>query len=95
MHWACVNNHKEVVDALLEKGADPKIRNERELQPFDEAFMYGFHDICEVLAPLTDMTLDEASEAMSGVTIAEEDEDPIVEAPTEVVEPASEEVINS
>ena len=59
LHWGAVNNHLEVVKALVDVEVDCKIKNERGKQAFDEAFMYGYSEICELLAPLTDMTGEE------------------------------------
>ncbi len=49
IHWAALRGHKEIVDALLEKGADVNGRNSAEWTPLMHASLEGHLDIAKLL----------------------------------------------
>lgn len=86
LHWAALNGHLSVCKLLLEKRADTNARNEFKRRAFDEAFGRNFPEICEFLAPLTNMAEDDQGddeETLGGATgksadtqeLADEDEE--------------------
>lgn len=63
LHWAALNGHLEVCKLLVGKGkAVTTITNEFGRRPFDEALSKNpsGSEVCEYLAPLTDMSKDSA-----------------------------------
>eukprot|EP00746_Dinoflagellata_sp_MGD_P163361 gnl/MRDRNA2_/MRDRNA2_91343_c0_seq1.p1 gnl/MRDRNA2_/MRDRNA2_91343_c0~~gnl/MRDRNA2_/MRDRNA2_91343_c0_seq1.p1 ORF type:complete len:210 (-),score=61.05 gnl/MRDRNA2_/MRDRNA2_91343_c0_seq1:57-686(-) len=58
MHWAALNGHIEVVTLLLDAKADGNARNAFKKRPFDEAESKRHSELCELLAPRTDMSND-------------------------------------
>eukprot|EP00850_Spirogloea_muscicola_P018095 SM000162S02373 [mRNA] locus=s162:152959:154434:- [translate_table: standard] len=41
LHWAALNGHQQVVELLIEQGADPAALNQHERTPVDEALSQG------------------------------------------------------
>ena len=52
LHWAALNGHRDVLQALLQGKADVNVVNEFKRSPFDEAFGRGHTEVCELLAKL-------------------------------------------
>eukprot|EP00400_MALV-I_sp_L67-5_P001158 gene1158-620_t len=59
LHWAALNGHLDCVKALVNSGADALARNEFDRRPFDESFRKKHNEICEFLAPLSDLQEEE------------------------------------
>ena len=60
LHWAALNGHLECVKALIDAKADGTAKNEFGRRAFDEAYRRKHNDICEFLAP--DSNLQEKEE---------------------------------
>lgn len=49
LHFACLGDHADIVDALLKRGADPSLRTGSSATPLHLAAGAGSHAICEML----------------------------------------------
>ena len=53
LHWACVNNQKQIVVVLLQAGASASALNIHEMTPVDEALNREYQDIVDLINEYT------------------------------------------
>lgn len=56
LHWAALNGHETIVEALIAKGASKEIKNDFGQTPFQVAFSKNRYKCCDLLI---DQTLQE------------------------------------
>jgi ankyrin repeat protein len=66
LHQACAFGRKDIVELLLQKGADPFARTEGDL-PFTTARLNGNHEICEFLNAALKQKLDASPHVRNSV----------------------------
>ena len=68
LSWAAFNGQKEIVEFLLEKGADFDVKNIKEKKPSELAYDSGYYDV-------SDLLLNKENEKYKGTIQEEKNED--------------------